>query len=253
MDTNPDTDNDILNITQLNIAVPDIPKVSSPNKCHRLYLDMVITLLLFLLSLLSFSYINIVNIFICLLLTLCFLDISFSYIITIKRYVTLFAVFLNFIYFLTATFFFIAKFTNGDTSFSNVKKHFLIDDDNVPFTIFNYVIDIVEVMIFGIYYKCGKWDKDEWFKKEYKISFSILTKAKKVKSHLLSLGLYLICLGASFMPTTVNCVFLLIVLIHFATLIFNKDLHRYCKTYIAVIFCYLIPCFIIVNYMINMP
>ena len=253
MDPNPDADNDILNITQLNIASPDIPKVSSPNKCHRLYLDMVITLLLFLLSLLSFSYINIVNIFICLLLTLCFLDISFSYIITIKRYVTLLAVFLNFIYFLIATFFFIAKFTNGGTSFSNVKKHFLIDDNNVPFTIFNYVIDIVEVMIFGIYYKCGKWDKDEWFKKEYKISFSILTKAKKVKSHLLSLGLYLICLGASFMPTTVNCVFLLIVLIHFATLIFNKDLHRYCKTYIAIIFCYLIPCFIIVNYMINMP
>ena len=254
-----DNDNDIEenNFMNLDVSLIDEEKKEDINttKCQIfriIYFDYIICLLIFAYSFLSFSYVNLFNFFFSLFIQL-FLDITFPGIITIKYCFVIISLIINIAFFICYTVFFALSFTTKRYLTENVNKYFLIKNDNLAFTIFNYSLYFSEVVILCIYFLVKNWKKETWLMVEYKVQLNFLSKVKKVRNHILSFGLYMICLGASFLPTSINCGFLLIVLIHFFTLIFNKKWHGYFKKYIAMIFCFIIPIFMIINYLANVP
>ena len=230
------------------------PKSTTIIPSKLILFNLFFIIIIFVLTISSFNYINFFNtLFIHLLIIFLFTNMD-DLVLKLKRILTLIIIIMNLIYTIVfgCTLIIIKSNTNviNDEIKHILQKIFLFVSEN-KCNYMNFGICLLMSIVLLIYYKLSIWDINTWNDKEEKDLEKLLQKCSIFKNQFLSFGLYFICLGASFFPTTFNCFFLLLVLSHFGTLIFKKSWHRQFKKYISFIFCCLIPCFISLNYIAN--
>ena len=229
---------------------------TSSKTSKRPLLHLILISLIYILTMLSFTYVNIINTFlICISVIFLLNQFSFSKIL-LKRKIMISIIIINIINLILFVFpLIITKPSEGtilNTIISILRNIVGMDSSHSNWNYVNFILSIIMCLLQFVFYKSCIWNFESWEKEQNEIQI-ILQKWCSFKNQSLTMGLYFICLSASLLPTLVNLCFLLIVLFFFSTLIFKKQWHQQFKPYISIILGILIPCFLFVNYTVNTP
>ena len=229
------------------------------------YFDLIISIILMVFSVIIYSYINIIHLALSFYLIYSTLLIKNLKLFSYKKYFIIFIIILDIIYLIAKSLIlgFKEKIISNE-KFKNLVLIFLIckkeknkNGEEIFTQIKNIIITdyiLISIIFFIlIIYLCYINFSIKLFSQIIPKNLRALNSINKYKKNLLSFGFYLICIGASIRPTSIGLIYLIIVLIHFGTLIFSINLHRLSKKLISIIFLFLIPIYVIYNYFFNCP
>ena len=229
------------------------------------YFDLIISIILMVFSVIIYSYINIIHLALSFYLIYSTLLIKNLKLFSYKKYFIIFIIILDIIYIIAKSL--ILGFKEKIISNEKLKNLVLIflickkekneNGEEIFTQIKNIIITdyiLISIILFIlIIYLCYINFSIKLFSQIIPKNLRALNSINKYKKNLLSFGFYLICIGASIRPTSIGLIYLIVVLIHFGTLIFSINLHRLSKKLISIIFLFLIPIYVIYNYFFNCP
>ena len=232
------------------------------------YFEIIIAIILIVFSVIIYSYINIFHLALSYYIIYSTLLIKNSKLFSYKKFFIIIIIILDILYLIVKSF--ILGFDNKiktNEKFKNLliifliyKKEIIIENEkkyeklifikNILITDYILIsINLLILLAYLIYINISI----KLFSQNIPKNIRVLISINKYKKNLLSFGFYLICLGASIRPTSMGLIYLIIVLFHFGSLIFSINFHRLSKKLISIIFLFLIPIYLIYNYIFNCP
>ena len=217
------------------------------------YSCIFVSIIYFFISLFSYSYLNIIHLFLSFYFIFSLLNVRSQKLFQFSKTIIEITFILQFCYILIKGILFILnKLSLKNLDLEKIYNIFNIKTNNLGFSLCEMGISLFEFLVLLIYYSINSFNKKAWLKVSEK-SLEILKYFKGTESSLLSIGLYFICLGCIIKSSIIHAFLIITILIHFSSILFNLKLNHWLRKKIASTFKYLIPFYIIVNYIFNCP
>ena len=220
-----------------------------------LYSGNFISIIYLLISLFTYSYLNLVHIFLSFFLIYSFFNFHSEYSFILLNKVLNIVYIIQFCYIIIKGFLFIIYklFKKKDLeSYQILFEIFNISFNNINYSLFEMGISLFDLIILLFYYSINNFSGSNW-KKYSNYCIKLIQSWKGSENTLLSVGLYLICLGTIIQPSTIHTFFLFIVLIHLSSLLFNLNFNHWLRKKISKFFIYCLPIYFLDNYLFNCP
>ena len=219
------------------------------------YSGILISIIYLLISLFTYSYLNLVHIFLSFYFIYIFFNFHSEYSFILLNKVLNISYIIQFCYIIIKGFLFIIyKICDKNilNKYETIFEIFNMNLNNINYSLFDMGISLFDLILLLLYYSINNFSGSNW--KKYSNNYIKLMKTWKGNENtLLSVGLYLICLGTIIQPSSIHTCFLFIVLIHLSSLLFNLKVNHWLRKKISKFFIYCLPIYFLINYLFNCP
>ena len=209
---------------------------------------MILSTIMYLNSFFAHSYLNIIHIIYCILLIRSKYCIEYNFWVKSKKTLMIILIVLDILYLIVKTIFFLIYIFARETV-NKIYPFFIIEYDWKNY--YDYAIVSLIVILILVYLIIGEFEEDFWRASILPKTNNILKMKSPSSNNILNIGLFYITLGASMYPSVINLVILFIGVLFFVGMILNKKFRTLMKKYTCIIYLFLIPIYIIINYAVN--
>ena len=189
------------------------------------YSCIFVSIIYFFISLFSYSYLNIIHLFLSFYFIFSLLNVRSQKLFQFSKTIIEITFILQFCYILIKGILFILnKLSLKNLDLEKIYNIFNIKTNNLGFSLCEMGISLFEFLVLLIYYSINSFNKKAWLKVSEK-SLEILKYFKGTESSLLSIGLYFICLGCIIKSSIIHAFLIITILIHFSSILFNLKLN----------------------------
>ena len=212
------------------------------------YFEAIITIILFFHSFFIYSYLNIIHVVYCFLLTYSRYDIDYTFLVKNKKTLMIVLIIIDSIYLVIKSIFFIifSLENNLSENLESVYQFFVVGYEWRNY--YEYVMVFIIIILFLVNIIIGDFDYNFWKSSILPKTYQILQKESISENSTLNFGLFYISLGSALYPSAVNLAILLIGFLFFLSLLLKNNFRIIMKKYtsIIMIFHYLYILFLII-------
>ena len=221
----------------------------------KFYSGILISMIYLLISLFTYSYLNLVHIFLSFYFIYLFFNFHSENSFILLNKALKIAYIIQFCYIIIKGLLFIIYKLFDKNNLNQFKiffEIFNISFNKINYSIFEMGISLFDLIILLLYYSINNFHGSNW-KKYSNYCIKLIKSWKGNENSLLSVGLYLICLGTIFQPSIIHTFFLFIILLHLSSLLFNLKFNHWLRKKISKFFIYCLPIYFLENYLFNCP
>ena len=215
------------------------------------YFEAIITIILFFHSFFIYSYLNIIHVVYCFLLTYSRYDIDYTFLVKNKKTLMIVLIIIDSIYLVIKSIFFIifSLENNLSENLESVYQFFVVGYEWRNY--YEYVMVFIIIILFLVNIIIGDFDYNFWKSSILPKTYQILQKESISENSTLNFGLFYISLGSALYPSAVNLAILLIGFLFFLSLLLKNNFRIIMKKYTSIIMIFALPIYTILNYMFN--
>ena len=215
------------------------------------YFEAIITIILFFHSFFIYSYLNIIHVVYCFLLTYSRYDIDYTFLVKNKKTLMIVLIIIDSIYLVIKSIFFIifSLENNLSENLESVYQFFVVGYEWRNY--YEYVMVFIIIILFLVNIIIGDFDYNFWKSSILPKTYQILQKESISENSTLNFGLFYISLGSALYPSAVNLAILLIGFLFFLSLLLKNNFRIIMKKYTSIIMIFTLPIYTILNYMFN--
>ena len=240
-----DTQEDLINEEETDT------KDYKPVSKFQYYFEAIITIILCFHSYFIYSYLNIIHVIYCFLLTYSRYETDFNFLVKNKKTLMIVLIIVDSIYLILKSIFFII-FSLENTlseSISTIYPFFIIGYEWKNY--YEYAMVFIIIILFLVDLIIGDFDYNFW-------KYSILPKTHQIfieesinNNNVINFGMFYISLGAALYPSAVNLAILILGFLFFFSLLLKKSIRNVMKKYISIIIIFCVPIYTIIDYLVN--
>ena len=218
---------------------------------YQYYFELIISIIMFINSFFSYSYLNIVHLIYCFLLIYTRFNIEYNFLEKTKKTLILVLLIIDIIYLIIKSIFFIIYSVDNEVSEKclSIYPYFIIGYEWRNY--YDYSIVFIIVVLIIVYLIIGEFEEDFWKGSILTKTSNILREESPKNNNYLNFGLFCIALGAAVYPSVIDLIILMLGFLYFISIILNKKFRILMKKYIAVLIIVLISIYTILNYSLN--
>ena len=222
-----------------------------PVSKFQYYFELFMTIIMFFHIYLIYSYLNIIHLIYCFLLTYSRYEINYNFILKNKKTLMIVLIIIDSIYLVLKSIFFIIFSLENDVSekIQSVYPYFVVGYDWKNY--YEYAIVFIIIVLFLINIIIGDFDYKFWKNSILPKTYQILQGESSDNNIVLNFGMFYSTLGAALYPSAINLIILIFGFLFFLSLLLKTNFRNLMKKYCSLIMVFALPIYTIINYIVN--